>query len=257
MKTVHQLSMLLALALAVVGCTGAGETGPEATARGAPQTVTTRVLETGARLLQPDAPTDALDVYLVGFHPMKDEPTRQMEAHHFCNQVNRDFMQCALYDGNTPAANLTGIEYIISERLFETLPEREKAFWHPHNFEILSGQLVAPGLPEPADRELMRSKMNSYGKTWHTWDTGHGSADASLPLGPPRLAWSFNRLGEARAGLVEDRDRRMGIDTGEQRRARSDLVGEAHPQAGVDALRWQFPGPTRPIPGVVDRDAAR
>jgi hypothetical protein len=167
-------------------------------------------------------------------------------------------MQCALYDGDTAAANLTGIEYIISERLFERLPAEERGYWHPHNAEILSGQLVAPGLPAVAEKELMRGKMNSYGKTWHTWSTTHGrDGEASLPFGPPALAWSFNREGEARPGLVEDRDRRMAISTEAKRRERQDLVPLAHPQAGVDLLKGKFGRPTQPIPGVVDKAAAR
>jgi hypothetical protein len=243
--------------LVLAGCTGSGATGPTVAVPGAPESTKTDLLEMGATALQRDAPTDALDVYLVGFHPMKDDPEHQFEAHHFCRQVNEDFAQCALYDGNTAEANLNGIEYIISERLFESLPSRERQYWHPHNGEILSGQLVAPGLPELADKELMRSKMNSYGKTWHTWNTGHGNRGGdTLPLGEPALAWSFSRFGEAAPGLVESRDERMGISTAERRRQRQDLVESAHPQAGVDALQGAFVGPTDPIPGVVDKSAA-
>ncbi|HEX5078944.1 MAG TPA: OBAP family protein [Geminicoccaceae bacterium] len=222
---------------------------------GRSETAKTDVLEMGATLMQRDAPTDALDIYLVGFHPMKDDPQQQFEAHHFCQQVNEDFAQCALYDGNTAEANLNGIEYIISERLFETLPEGERQYWHPHNGEILSGQLVAPGLPDLADKELMQSKMNSYGKTWHTWDTGHGRGD-TLPLGAPALAWSFNRFGEAAPGLIQSRDQRMGISTEERRRQRQDLARMAQPQEGVDALKGAFEAPTEPIPGVVDKAGA-
>jgi hypothetical protein len=113
----------------------------------------------------------------------------QVEAHHFCKQVNEDFMQCAIYDGNTKDSNLVGIEYIVSERQFEGLPEEEKKYWHPHNGEILSGQLVAPGLPAVAERELMRQKVNSYGKTWHLWHTRHGTQPGDpLPFGEPLLA---------------------------------------------------------------------
>lgn len=57
-----------------------------------------------------------MNVYLVGLHPMKDHPEHQMEAHHFCRQVNEDFAQCTLFDGNTKDANLNGIEYIIWPR---------------------------------------------------------------------------------------------------------------------------------------------
>ena len=204
---------MLLLTVVLTACTGSGETGPAAQPAGQPQTATTTVLEAGAVALQRDAPPDALDIYLIGFHPIRNNPRHQTEAHHFCRQVNEDFAQCALFDGNTADANLTGIEYIISEELFATLPKAEKQYWHPHNGEILSGQLVAPGLPQVAEKELMRSKMNSYGKTWHTWNTSHGGvAGDLLPLGQPVLAWSFSRFGEADPALVAGRDQRMGID---------------------------------------------
>jgi hypothetical protein len=194
-----------------------------------------------------------MDVYLVGFHPMKGDPAHQMEAHHFCRQVNEDFAQCALFDANTRDANLNGIEYIISEKLFESLPAEERQYWHPHNYEILSGQLVAPGLPEVASKELMRGKMNSYGKTWHVWSTDQGH---QLPLGEPMLAWSFNRDGEARPGLVEQRDRTLDVNTQEIRQRRSDLQALARPQSGVDALKGKFGRPTQDVPGVVDKQVA-
>jgi hypothetical protein len=247
----------LLAAVALAGCTGSGATDPTLEAPGRAESSRTNVLEMGATAMQRDAPTDALDIYLSGFHPMKASPEHQFEAHHFCQQMNEDFAQCALYDGNTAEANLNGIEYIISEQLFESLPNEERQYWHPHNGEILSGQLVGPGLPEIADKELMRSKMNSYGKTWHTWNTGHlNQGGDTLPLGEPALAWSFNRFGEAAPGLVESRDERMGIDTEERRRQRQDLIELAHPQEGVDALKDAFERPTEPIPGVVDKNAA-
>jgi hypothetical protein len=217
----------------------------------------TRVLEAGAKLLQRNAPLGPMDMYLVGFHPMKERPDHQMEAHHYCHQVNEDFAQCALFDGNGRKARLNGIEYIISEKLFETLPAAERAYWHPHNAEILSGQLAAPGIPAIAEKELMRGKMNSYGKTWHVWNTGAADMPAdALPMGPPMLAWSFNRDGEARPGLIERRDQRMGMDSTDKRRQRAELAALARPQSGVDALRAAFPQ-ARPIPGVIDQAAAQ
>ena len=244
----RSLYALIALLFFAAACT---DSEPQTTPPGREESATTDALETGSALLQTDAPLDGMDVYLVGFHPMKEEPAHQMEAHHFCRQVNEDFAQCALFDGNASDANLNGVEYIISEKLFETLPEGERPFWHPHNYEILSGQLVAPGIPDVAEEELMRKKMNSYGKTWHVWNTGSGeAAGTSLPLGEPRLAWSFNRDGEARPGFVEARDERMGIDSGEKRRERAEFVDLARPQFGVDALQGQFSRPTQRIPGV-------
>jgi hypothetical protein len=55
------------------------------------------------------------------------------------------------------------------------------------------------------------------------------------------LAWSFNRDGEARPGLVEGRDKRMDIDTAGKRRQREDLRVLARPRAGVDDLKAAFP----------------
>ncbi|SHG51965.1 Protein of unknown function [Massilia sp. CF038] len=225
---------------------------------GQPKTARTGALEAGAKVLQTTTPLHPFDIHLVGFHPMKDRPEMQMEAHHYCHQMNEDFAQCMLFDSSEKNARLNGIEYIISESLFNTLPETERAYWHPHNGEILGGQLVAPGIPAAAEKALMRAKMNSYGKTWHVWHTGHeGGAADQLPLGPAMLAWSFSRDGEAIPSMVEKHDRKLGISTDEKRRQRADLRALAHPQQGVDDLKGQFARPTREIPGVTQKGDGR
>jgi hypothetical protein len=210
-------------------------------------------LEQGANLLQDTKPLKGFDVYVVGFHCPKNEPDEQMEAHHYCRVVNDDLLQCVLFDGNTREANLIGVEYIVSERLFATLPEGERGYWHPHNFEVLSGQLVAPGLPDVAEKAFLARLLNSYGKTWHTWHTGrHGGPPGhELPLGDPKLMWSFNREGECDPSLADNRNEGMGIDVAKKRAQRQSLLPRAHPQHGVDAMRGQFAAGT-PIPGVVD-----
>jgi hypothetical protein len=112
-------------------------------------------------------------------------------------------------------------------------------------------------LPEVAGKALMKSKMNSYGKTWHVWNTGSLGAGADkLPLGKPMLAWSFNHDGEAKPGLIERRDKEMNVNTSELRKGRQELVALAKPQAGVDALQKRFPGPTQAIAGVRDTAAS-
>jgi hypothetical protein len=205
-------------------------------------------------------PLKGFDVYVVGFHCARDDPQMQMEAHHFCRVVNDDFLQCVIFDGNTRDANLIGIEYIVSEALFETLPEDERARWHPHTFELLSGQLVAPGLPDIAERAFQKRHANSYGKTWHTWHTGRhdqGPGDP-LPLGDPMLMWSFNRDGEVDESRERDFTEAFDIDVERKRRERADdLLDLVHPQHGVDLLRDAFPDAT-PLRGVVDvRSAPR
>jgi hypothetical protein len=199
---------------------------------GSEKSAATKTLEIGARMLQKDAPPEQLNIYLVGFHPMKDDPNHQMEAHHFCKQVNEEFAQCVLFDGNSAQANLNGIEYIISERIYNQLPQEEKQYWHPHNYEILSGELIAPGIPDAAERQLLKMKMNSYGKTFHLWHTGtFGATPDPLPLGPPSLAWSFNHDGEIKPGLAEQRDAAFKTDTAEKRAQRKQFEQLAKPKA--------------------------
>ncbi|MFA9460001.1 OBAP family protein [Thiohalorhabdus methylotrophus] len=224
--------------------------------RGDSKAPRTWMLETGAAVLQRRPPLRGFDTYLAGFHPMKEDPEHQWIAHHWCKVVNEDFIQCLLFDGNTADANLVGVEYIISERLFRQLPEEERGYWHPHNGEILSGQLAAPGLPQAAEKMLMKRQINSYGKTWHLWDTGvDGRAGDDLPFGAPRLAWSFNHDGELQPWLQELRDRELRLRTEERRAARKDLVAFAHPQEGTDALKGRFERPTREIPGAQEKRA--
>ena len=213
------------------------------------------VLEQGANLLQDTTPLKNFDVYVVGFHCTKCDPHMQMEAHHYCKVVNDDFLQCLIFDGNTPDANLIGIEYIVTEALFEGLPEDEKAYWHPHNYEVFSGELIAPGLPDAAEKAFMKRLVNSYGKTWHTWHTGHhdGEPGDALPLGDATLMWSFNRRGECDETLKHNRDRAMQVDTDRKARERQTDVDLAHPQRGVNALADAF-SDTEPVPGVKDAD---
>jgi hypothetical protein len=250
--------MVLALPVVFAAC-GGGNTPPQGgeTAPGADRAPKTAALESGASLVQAKAPVEQIAMYLNGFHVSKADPKMQMEAHHYCNQSNEDFAQCVLFDGNTAEARMMGIEYIISEKLYTTLPAEEKAYWHPHNYEVLSGQLRMPRLPDAAEKEALKGKINSYGKTWHTWMTGmHNQKADPLPFGPPHLQWSFNRDGEANPEMTQARDRRMELDSTRARQDRQELVPLARPQAGVEAMAGFFPN-AKGIKGVTDNgDAA-
>ena len=246
--------VILSCAVALTAACGGGNTAPQGgeTAPGADRTAKTAALETGASMMQAKAPVEKIAMYLNGFHVSKDNPTMQMEAHHYCNQANEDLAQCVLFDGNTADARMMGVEYIISEKLYATLPADEKAYWHPHNYEVLSGQLRMPGLPDVAEKEALKGKINSYGKTWHTWMTGmHGKNADPLPFGPPHLQWSFNRDGEDLPGMVAARDKRFDFNTTDARQDRQDLVSLAKPQGGVDAMAASFPN-AKAVRGVTD-----
>lgn len=209
------------------------ERHPRIRPAGQDRTAWLTVLEQGANLIQSTAPLKDFDVYVVGFHPAEGEPDMQMEAHHYCRVVNDDLLQCVLFDGNTRDADTIGVEYIVSGRPFDTLPEQEKPYWHPHHHEVFSGQLVAPGLPQAVETSLMKQLVNSYGKTWHTW---HTDQDLKLPLGVPQLMMGFTADGQLDPKLLAERDRRLGISSAETRAARADLPTPAV-APGADA--WQ------------------
>lgn len=145
----------LPLILGVAFLTACSAQAPPAAApAGGPKTARTIALETGAEILQPEGPIDAVAVYLDAFHFHNGNIEQQMEAHHYCTDLNEDFTQCIIYSGNGADALLMGIEYVISERLFRNLGEEERQLWHSHHYEVKSGQLIAPGLPRAAQHAL-------------------------------------------------------------------------------------------------------
>ena len=85
----------------------------------------------------------------------------------------------------------------------------------------------------------------------------YGSKSDELPLGPPKLQWSFNHDGEDAQGMVAERDKRMGLDTAKARQDRADLAAIAQPQGGVNAMAGMFPNGQTAMTGVSDNgDAA-
>ena len=57
--------------------------------------------------------------------------------------------QCLLYDSLEKNARLIGVEYMVSENLFLTLPEEEKKLWHSHEYEVKGGLLFIQGVLGP------------------------------------------------------------------------------------------------------------
>ncbi|PYD48149.1 OBAP family protein [Novacetimonas pomaceti] len=187
---------------------------------GSPNSVRSQVLDKAADVLQVKKPIDAMSEYLNGFHFYADDMGRQVEANHFCTHLNEDFHQCVIYEANQTDAKLLGIEYIVSERIFKTLPEEEKKLWHSHQYEVKSGMLVAPNVPDLGEHAFMADLVTTYGKTWHTWQIDR---NPDFPFGIPQLMMGFTGDGQIRQSLLDDRDRRFDISTQSERRNRADI----------------------------------
>ena len=226
-------SAVAAPAAAFLGRAARAQGKPEAPVPGAPNSMRSHVLDTAADALQVHRPIDAMSEFLNGFHFYADDMGRQVEANHFCTHLTEDFHQCVIYDSNRSDAKLLGIEYIVSERVFRTLPAEERRLWHSHHYEVGSGELIAPGVPEPAGHALMRDLITTYGKTWHTWQIDR---DQGFPMGIPQLMMGFTADGQIDAASLADRDRRYGVRTEQRRRDRSDIPA---PQVEAGANAWQ------------------
>lgn len=132
-----------------------------------------------------------------------------------------------LYDSPDANARVIGIEYMITPRLYESLPPDERRLWHSHVYEVKSGMLVMPNRLVPhaawelAEKKEMESVITLYGKAYHLWQTDRGDA---LPLGEPKLMTSYVADGQLDFAKVEERDRRFGTSYVEKREARRDIA---------------------------------
>ena len=183
--------------------------------------IKTTMLDMGAAMTQKFAPLKSICNYLYGAHFYNGDMSRQVQAHHFCSHLNEDIQQCLIYESNQSNAKLIGIEYVITEKLFKTLSEEEKAFWHSHVYEVKSGYLVAPNLPNVAEHELMESLIKTYGKTIHTWQVDRGD---QLPIGPPQLMMAFTADGQMKPELIKIRDELCFTSLDQSKKIREDIV---------------------------------
>ncbi|RRO19234.1 DUF1264 domain-containing protein [Saccharopolyspora rhizosphaerae] len=191
-----------------------------------------RALDLASGLMQPKYPLAAMSTYLNGLHMYADEMGRQVEATHFCVHLRHDLHQCVIFDRNAPDARLIGIEYIISEERFRALPDEEKQLWHSHHYEVKSGVLAAPGVPEIAEHTYFQDLVSTYGKTFHTWQYDRDD----FPYGIPQLMMAMTGDGQADEELVRERDQALGISTSHKREHRADIPA---PEVAPGANCWE------------------
>lgn len=203
---------------------------------GHPESITNKTLETGASLMQSFGPTKRLCAHLNAFHAYASDPSRAVEANHYCAHLNDDVRQCILYDSPEPGARLIGIEYMIKPHIYETLDSEERKLWHSHVYEVKSGMLIMPvpdAVPdavwEQAENKEMEEVVVLYGKVFHLWQTDRGD---KVPLGQPNLMMSFTSDEQMPKGMLADRDRRFNVSSEKKKESRKYIrEPEIHPDA--------------------------
>jgi Protein of unknown function (DUF1264) len=111
-----------------------------------------------------------------------DDPSLRVE--HFCKPHDSIMMVCQLYDSNSANATLIGIEYMITQEQYDSLPNREKPYWHAHR-EELRPERADPMIPElsPEQAQAEMAKMfPTWGKVIITWIPSD-----DLPSFPPQV----------------------------------------------------------------------
>lgn len=142
-----------------------------------------------------------------GVHLLKELPEHSRVAYHFCKEVNGDLNQCVLYDGTGPDAKLIGVEYLVSDAVYQKMPAEEKAYWHDHKHEVDAGYLKSLTQSGDEEKRTMAKVRTLWGKVYHTWVSG-----SDYPRGPARLFWSVT--GEAPFILSPDAKLPAEIDRG-------------------------------------------
>ncbi|KAK9991320.1 hypothetical protein SO802_026305 [Lithocarpus litseifolius] len=171
---------------------------------GEPTQTGTAFLETATATIPSFAPINKIHQHLCAFHFYAYDMSRQVEAHHYCAHQNEEVRQCIIYDSPEANAGLIGVEYIVSENLFLTLPDEEKYLWHSHEYEVKSGVLFMLGVPASIQRQDMEKVVKTYGKVFNFWQVDKGD---NLPLGLPQFMMVFTSDGQLYEQLIKDYQR--------------------------------------------------
>ncbi|KAJ5939062.1 Peptidase S26A signal peptidase I [Penicillium verhagenii] len=208
---------------------------------GETRTTKSQVLETGAAIVQDFTPVKQICAHLNAFHVYANDPSRCVEANHYCTHLTEDVRQCLIYASPDCNARLIGVEYMVSPRIFKTLPTEERKLWHTHEFEVKSGMLIMPApavMPtavwEAAETSEMEDVAPIYGKTYHFWQVDRGDV---VPMGPPQLMGSFTSHESVKQScpggldeLLRERDERFGVDHKAKAKKREGIAEvEKHP----------------------------
>ncbi|KAF4360694.1 hypothetical protein G4B88_010689 [Cannabis sativa] len=74
-------------------------------------------------------PVKKMNQHVCSFALYSHDMTRQLMTHHYVTRLNQD--------SDHISTHLIGVEYIVSDKVFETLPPQEQKLWHSHAYEVI------------------------------------------------------------------------------------------------------------------------
>ncbi|RZC46752.1 hypothetical protein C5167_039705 [Papaver somniferum] len=206
---------------------------------GKPLTVGSQMIDKGAQMLQSLKPIKQVNQHVCTFAMYSHDMTRQIQTHHYVTRINQDFLQCAVYDSDSTTARLIGVEYIVSDRIFESLAAEEQKLWHSHAYEIKAGLWMNPRVPEMIQKSELQDLAKSYGKFWCTWQVDRGDV---LPLGAPSLMMSPQEvnLGMLKPELLKRREDKYKVSNESLMQSRAGI--EVPEKIKTNADYWKNAG---------------
>jgi hypothetical protein len=122
------------------------------------------------------------------------------------------------------------VEYVVSRKIFDSLPAEEQKLWHSHAYETKAGLWANPQVPNMPEKPELEQLATTFGKFWCIWQVDRGDR---LPMGVPALMVSpqADPAAVVRPDLVRKRDDKYGFSTAELQAARADVQAppDEHP----------------------------
>jgi hypothetical protein len=110
-----------------------------------------------------------------------EDPKLQAIVHHHCKAYDDGTLVCLMFPGGMKDQDKPiGFEYIITTAQFNTLPEKEKHYWHYHKTEVGRACATFPDLTKEEAAAILPVVHETYGKVVY-----FQKPEDKFPLGEP------------------------------------------------------------------------
>ncbi|MGZ8153097.1 MAG: DUF1264 domain-containing protein [Methylovulum sp.] len=110
-----------------------------------------------------------------------EDPKLQAIVHHHCKAYDDGTLVCLMFPGGMKDQDKPiGFEYIIPTAQYNTLPAKEKHYWHYHKTEVGRACATFPDLTKEETASLLPVVHETYGKVVY-----FQKPEDKLPLGEP------------------------------------------------------------------------
>jgi Protein of unknown function (DUF1264) len=110
-----------------------------------------------------------------------DDPKLHAIVHHHCKAYDDGTLVCLMFpNGMKDQDKPIGFEYIITTAQFNTLPEKEKHYWHYHKTEVGRACATFPDLTKEETDKILPAIHETYGKVVY-----FQKPEDKYPLGEP------------------------------------------------------------------------